>query len=188
MWPAWRGTKLFYHLDMARTEPQFVFPYYRQLPKSRMRSMVTRTSGSMTSNTWWNSHTQGTLVCNALNISNGVSFWIFLENYHSLGNKYCGKRYKYTHASMLVRSALTAIDHNSNVLREQVTQVVWYIFIIIFHLSSGKERRRCAQIQSGQAAKWNQIHSEESKKWERLLLERSHSLIGAHGIMNVCLS
>ena len=43
----------------------------------------------------------------------------FIENVNSLNNKYCSKTYVYGYESMLVRAAITAIDHNMNLNRPQ---------------------------------------------------------------------
>ena len=105
-------------------------------------------------------------------IHNGVSFWIFSENYHSLGNKYCGKRYKYTHASMLVRSALTAIDHNNNVLRQQVT-IRHHISIFLNLLKARREDGvlRFSLVKQRNATKYTvkKVKAEKDYSWREAI-------------------
>ena len=50
-----------------------------------------------------------------------------IENFNSLTNKYCPKMYAYSHASMFVRTALAALDHNENTDREQVCWIVLFL-------------------------------------------------------------
>lgn len=44
-----------------------------------------------------------------------------IENFNSLNNKYANKKFVYGHEGMIVRGALTALDHNSNVNRKNAT-------------------------------------------------------------------
>lgn len=46
-----------------------------------------------------------------------------IENWNSLHNKYANKNYQYGYRGMLVRAALSALDHNSNCDREQAKTV-----------------------------------------------------------------
>lgn len=78
-----------------------------------------------------------------------------IENFNSLTNKYCPKLYSYSHASMLVRTALAALDHNENTDREQVCR--FFLFLVYLHfifVNSEIDQQRKRNVCPDQAPSW----------------------------------